>query len=699
MKNLKISQKVVVLLTILLVIFIGASLFSIFQVRKLSNLQDEGARRAKDAIFITETSGIGEVLYMIIADAQINRNLKEAEKEWEQITKELNSDFAKLQNIVDNDEEIELLKKAETIKYDIISLFEKEILPLLEQGENTDNLLKLRELDGEVDMLVHSLKEPLMKIEKKLEEENSNSDDLYDEYSASISNVLIVVVLLIIITTIIMALWLSKNIKATISSILGQVNQMVQSALNGELQKRAKPEETNHEFREIIVGYNNTLDALIEPINVASSYINDIAQGNLPELINDEYKGDFNLLKNNLNKCINNLNGLIEEMNTMSNSHELGDIDVSIDSSKFSGAYKSMAQGINDMVADHISVNKKAMKCIEEFGLGNFDAELERFPGKKVFINNTIEKVRSNLKHVMKELGTLIDSSKRGDLKARANAEHFEGDWKGIMIGVNDMLKELLIPIQEGNRILKKISKGNIRERLELNLQGDHKEMQNAINDVQSWLVNMASIIKQIAKGKLDLDIRKLSKKDELSETLQQMIVWLRGMVHVIKQIADGKLNLKIKKLSDKDELSETLQQMILSLQNIVNEVNTSADYVATGSGQMSESSNVIASGANEQAASAEQVSTSFEEMLANIQNNLNNAKETEKNARQAAINIIESNKSVFETVEAMKTIANKIAIISDIAEKTDLLAINAAIEAARAGEHGEGFEIGRAHV
>ena len=70
-----------------------------------------------------------------------------------------------------------------------------------------------------------------------------------------------------------------------------------------------------------------------------------------------------------------------------------------------------MAQGVNDMVAGHIAVKKKAMACVAEFGKGNFEAPLERFPGKKAFINDTIEEVRTHLKRLV---GRRRGSDRRG---------------------------------------------------------------------------------------------------------------------------------------------------------------------------------------------------------------------------------------------------------------------------------------------
>ncbi len=139
-------------------------------------------------------------------------------------------------------------------------------------------------------------------------------------------------------------------------------------------------------YREIVQGVNNTLDAVIGPLNVAAEYVDRIAKGDIPNKITDNYNGDFNEIKNNLNVCIDSISGLVNGMNEMSHQHDLGDIDAVIDINKFQGTYKDMAAGVNNMVQGHITVKKKAMACIAEFGKGNFEAPLERFPGKKVFI-------------------------------------------------------------------------------------------------------------------------------------------------------------------------------------------------------------------------------------------------------------------------------------------------------------------------
>ena len=90
------------------------------------------------------------------------------------------------------------------------------------------------------------------------------------------------------------------------------------------------------------------------------------------------------------------------------------------------------------MVGGHIAVKKKAMACIAEFGKGNFDATLEQFPGKKAFINDTIERLRTNIKSFIAEMHRMSDEHNKGDIEVVIPLEKFEGVFKTMAQGVND---------------------------------------------------------------------------------------------------------------------------------------------------------------------------------------------------------------------------------------------------------------------
>ena len=86
-----------------------------------------------------------------------------------------------------------------------------------------------------------------------------------------------------------------------------------------------------------------------------------------------------------VNKLLDQIKTLGDQMQHMAGEHQKGDIDVVIDSQSLHEPFRSLAQGINDMVGAHIAVKKLAMGVIGEFGRGNFDAPLEKLPGKKAF--------------------------------------------------------------------------------------------------------------------------------------------------------------------------------------------------------------------------------------------------------------------------------------------------------------------------
>jgi len=220
-----------------------------------------------------------------------------------------------------------------------------------------------------------------------------------------------------------------------------------------------------------------------------------------------------------------------------------------------------------------------------------------------------------------------------------------------------------------------------------------------AISLTRSITVPIATVVRiadRLSEGdsEQNVEVRGKDETSQLLASMKRMIDSNAAMVTAATSLAAGDLSVTVAPRSDRDGLGIALSKMIGRLVEIIGEVRSAANSLATAAGQVSSTAQSVSAGNSQQAAAVQETTASLEQMNASISQNADNSRQTEAMATKGSRDAEESGGAVRETVDAMKSIAQKISIIEEIAYQTNLLALNAAIEAARAGEHGRGFAV-----
>jgi methyl-accepting chemotaxis protein len=194
--------------------------------------------------------------------------------------------------------------------------------------------------------------------------------------------------------------------------LVEETRTLTSAAVEGKLSTRGDAKSFEGGYCDLVQGVNSTLDAVIGPLNVAADFVDRLSKGDIPERITDEYRGDFNTIKNNLNTCADAVNRLVADAHLLSEAAVAGKLSERADTSKHQGDFRKIVDGVNATLDSLIRPVEDSATVLEKMAHGDMTARVQgQYRGDHRKLVESINTVAISLEAALRDVSEAVSAT------------------------------------------------------------------------------------------------------------------------------------------------------------------------------------------------------------------------------------------------------------------------------------------------
>jgi len=274
--------------------------------------------------------------------------------------------------------------------------------------------------------------------------------------------------------------------------------------------------------------------AITVPLAEAVRVADDVAAGKLDRRIDTSRRDEVGMLLQSMQRMQAQLQAVIGAQREMAHQHDAGSISYRMDEAAFPGDYGVMVKESNALVASHIQMLLSALEIIKRYATGDLSIDIERLPGEKAVITETVDAVKASLSAINNEIKHLASAAAMGDFSVRGDANAYQHDFRDMVSSLNQLMETTDGNLSELSKLLQAIARGDLTAQMQGDFHGVFAHMRDDANatvgqltDIIGRIQHAASSINlaasEIATGNSDLSRRTEQQAANLEETAASM--------------------------------------------------------------------------------------------------------------------------------------------------------------------------------